>query len=304
VGDDDRSTGTGAVMTVSETANPDVAPPALRGEANGMTTHPDLDKPYDLAPTAAAHLDKHGFVRLHNVLDADTIAAYEPLITSRVIELNTQHVPLAERDTYGKAFLQVSNLWRHDEQVRRFAFSTRLARIAAELLGVAGVRLYHDQALYKEPSGGITPWHADQYYWPLSSDRCITVWIPLQSTSQEMGPLAFAAGSHRFSYGRDLPISDDSERELGRRLAAQDFPLVETPYDLGDVSYHLGWTFHRAGPNRSTLPRRVMTVIYIDADMRVAEPVNDPQRRDLGWMPGTPVGAIPDTPMNPVLYRR
>jgi ectoine hydroxylase-related dioxygenase (phytanoyl-CoA dioxygenase family) len=292
-------------MTVSETANPDVAPPALRDEATGMTTHADLDKPYDLAPTAAAEFDEHGFVKLRNVLDADTIAAYEPTITSKVIELNTQHVPLAERDTYGKAFLQVSNLWRHDERVRRFVFSTRLARIAAELLGVPGVRLYHDQALYKEPSGGITPWHAYQYYWPLSSDRCITVWIPLQSTSQEMGPLAFAAGSHRFSYGRDLPISDESEQELSRTLAAQDFPQVQTPYDLGDVSYHLGWTFHHAGPNRSTLPRRVMTVIYIDTDMRVAEPANDHQRRDLHkWMPGTPVGAIPDTPLNPILYRR
>jgi hypothetical protein len=26
---------------------------------------------------------------------------------------------------------------------------------------VEGVRLYHDQALFKEAEGGITPWHAD-----------------------------------------------------------------------------------------------------------------------------------------------
>jgi hypothetical protein len=48
-----------------------------------------------------------------------------------------------------------------------------------------------------------------------------------------------------------------------------------------------------------------MTIIYMDADITVAEPVNEPQRADLSnWMPGTAVGAVPDTPLNPVLYRR
>lgn len=69
----------------------------------------------------------------------------------------------------------------------------KLASIASQLLEVDGVRMYHDQALFKEPSGGHTPWHADQYYWPLSSDRTVTVWIPLQATPLELGPLPSAA---------------------------------------------------------------------------------------------------------------
>ena len=60
---------------------------------------------------------------------------------------------------------------------------------------VEGVRLYHDQALFKEAEGGITPWHADQYYWPLSTSKTITYWIPLQAIPLEMGPLEFSAGS-------------------------------------------------------------------------------------------------------------
>ncbi|SNS35191.1 Ectoine hydroxylase-related dioxygenase, phytanoyl-CoA dioxygenase (PhyH) family [Streptosporangium subroseum] len=267
-------------------------------------THHDLKSRYDLDAAAVRYFDDNGFVKLPGVLDAGTIAAYEPEITSKVVELNTQHLPLAERDTYGKAFLQVTNLWRHSDLVREFVFSPRLARIAAELLGVAGVRLYHDQALYKESGGGITPWHADQYYWPLATDRTVTVWVPLQETPAEMGPLAFAAGSHRFEYGRDLPISDESERELQQGLAEQNFPPVETPYRLGEVSYHLGWTFHHAAPNRSGVPRRVMTVIYMDADITVSQPMNDNQRHDLrSWMSGAEVGAVPETPLNPVLYR-
>ena len=37
-----------------------------------------------------------------------------------------------QRDTYGKAFLQTMNLWESDEDVRKFVFARRFARIAAE----------------------------------------------------------------------------------------------------------------------------------------------------------------------------
>ena len=47
-------------------------------------------------------------------------------------------------------------------------------------LKVEGVRLYADQALYKEPHGGYTPWHCDASYWPLATDKVVSAWIPLQ----------------------------------------------------------------------------------------------------------------------------
>jgi ectoine hydroxylase-related dioxygenase (phytanoyl-CoA dioxygenase family) len=262
----------------------------------------ELSAHYPLEPRSLAEFEQHGFVKLKNVLSAETLAAYGPEITDKVVSLNTQDVPLAERDTYGKAFLQVTNLWQHSPLVLEFVSSKRLARIAAELLGVSSVRLYHDQALYKESGGGVTPWHADQYYWPFATDRCVTVWVPLQETPMEMGPLSFAAGSHRFEHGRDLPISDESERVLQEALASQAFAEVSSPYELGEVSYHLGWTFHHAAVNTSAVPRRVMTIIYVDAAMEIAEPVNDAQRNDLSWMPGLQPGDVLASPLNPVLY--
>ncbi|TDP94835.1 phytanoyl-CoA dioxygenase family protein [Labedaea rhizosphaerae] len=264
----------------------------------------DVDSAYPLTSAHVEALDRQGFVRLSNLLSPPTVAHFEPTITERVLALNAMHLPMDERDTYDRAFLQVTNLWQHDDRVRRLVFSPRLARAAAELLGVDAVRLYHDQALYKEPGGGITPWHADQYYWPFASDRTITVWIPLQDTPRELGSLEFARGSHHFSHGRDLPIGDESEQALQEELAARGFEVDSAPYALGDASFHLGWTFHRAGPNRSTTPRRVMTIIYVDADAVVSEPVNDSQRNDLTtWLGGTAVGSVPETELNPVLYR-
>jgi ectoine hydroxylase-related dioxygenase (phytanoyl-CoA dioxygenase family) len=264
----------------------------------------DLDSPYELDAEAPARFAEDGFIRLPGLLSPATVHHFEPTVTGEVLRLNSQQAPLAERDTYSRAFLQVTNLWQHNEPVRRLVHSRRLAHVAARLLRVDGVRLYHDQALYKEPGGGITPWHADQYYWPFDSDRTITVWIPLQDTPIELGALEFARGSHRFEFGRDLPISDESERELQRELLVRGFDVDRAPYAVGDASFHLGWTFHRAGPNTSTTARRVMTVIYIDADILVTEPTNDNRRADLAaFMPGTEVGSVPDTALNPVLYR-
>jgi ectoine hydroxylase-related dioxygenase (phytanoyl-CoA dioxygenase family) len=263
-----------------------------------------LDTHYPLSAAQRAAFAEQGFVKLADVVSAEVVEAYAPAVTEAVTEHDTIGPPLAERDTYGRAFRQVTNLWRHSGQVRELVFATRFARLAAELLGVAGVRLYHDQALYKEPGGGHTPWHTDRYYWPLVGDRCATLWLPLQDTPLQMGPLAFAAGSHRFEYGRDLPISDTSEAALGEALAARAFPVVEQPYALGEASFHLGWTFHRAGGNRTTATRQVMTVIYIDADILISEPVNHHQEADLAaWFPGARPGQVPDTPLNPVLHR-
>ncbi|MBC8155119.1 MAG: phytanoyl-CoA dioxygenase family protein [Bacteroidetes bacterium] len=264
---------------------------------------PELDSPYTLDATAIAFYRQNGYVKLKNVLSEAVLNHYGPIISDQVIRLNTLTKPMHERTTYERAFLQIMNLWREDEAVREFVFSKRLARIATELMGVGGVRLYHDQALYKEPSGGITPWHADQFYWPLSSPNTVTVWIPLQETPMEMGPLAFAEGSQHVEIGRDIEISDDSERLLSDALQRENFPLNNTPFALGEVSFHAGWTFHRAGPNVSDQPRRVMTMIYMDQDQTITEPRNSYQRADwTKWLDGKPVGGPPESALNPVLF--
>ncbi len=265
----------------------------------------ELEAVYPLDEEQIRRFERDGFIKLKNVLSPEVLQYYGEEITRLVLQLNRQDKPLEERDTYHQAFLQVANLWRHSERVREFAFSKRLARIATELLRTSGVRMYHDQALYKEPGGGYTPWHADQQYWPLATEKCVTVWIPLQETPVEMGALAFSAGSHTFEYGRDLAISEESERLLADALEKAGFPYVETGYDLGEVSFHYGWTYHRAGGNRTEKNRSVMTIIYMDEHMRLAQEMNDNQKIDAEvWCPGVQAGEIIASELNPVLFSR
>jgi hypothetical protein len=122
---------------------------------------------------------------------------------------------------------------------------------------------------------------------------------------------------------------------FSKRLAREGVVEVAEPYAAGDVSFHLGWTLHRAGPNTTTLPRKVHTVIYMDRNgsqwiamdrngsrwiamdrdgsrwiamdrnMRLAEPRNAKQENDhRAWTPSTKVGEIMADPLNPVLLER
>src|SRR6187549_3125688 len=138
-----------------------------------------LQDDYSLSPEQINFYQKNRYIKLKDVLNQETLSFFNEAITKRVDQMNTETTALEERSTYGKAFLQLFNLWREDEIVRELIFSKRIAKIAADLMQTRGVRIYHDQALFKEGGGGITPWHADQYYWPLQTDKTITAWIPL-----------------------------------------------------------------------------------------------------------------------------
>jgi ectoine hydroxylase-related dioxygenase (phytanoyl-CoA dioxygenase family) len=262
-----------------------------------------LNTPYSLTKEQIDFYQENRFIKLKQVFDQPTISYFNEVITRRVEQMNMQTTPLESRSTYGKAFLQLFNLWREDDLVKELVFSKRLAKIATDLMQTSGARLYHDQALFKEGGGGITPWHADQYYWPLDTDKTITAWIPLQATPLELGPLEFSAGSHRIVEGRNLEISDESEQQIEQKLRVTDFKHVIEAFDVGEISFHSGWVFHRAGANSTSQMRKVMTIIYMDRDMRLKSPENQNQINDWNtWCPGAVIGKVINSPINPILY--
>ncbi|MEN9967986.1 MAG: hypothetical protein RIR94_155 [Bacteroidota bacterium] len=262
-----------------------------------------LATPYSLTQVQIDFYDKNRFVKLKQVLNPATISYFNEVISAQVAAMQYEQTALEERSTYGKAFLQLFNLWRENDLIKELVFSKRLGQLASELMQVNGVRLYHDQALFKEAGGGITPWHADQYYWPLSSDKTVTAWIPLQATPLEMGPLEFSAGSHAIVEGRELEIGDESEEKIQKTLRITDFEHVIEAFDIGEISFHSGWIFHRAGANSTDQMRKVMTVIYMDKEMILKAPDNANQENDWKtWCPGAQIGAVIQTPLNELIY--
>ena len=175
---------------------------------------------------------------------------------------------------------------------------------AAELLGVAGVRLYHDQALFKEPGGGPTPWHQDQVYWPLATDRTVTLWMPLVDLPPEVGSMRFVSGSHRMGDLGGSAIGDESHAFFEALIAERGL-RVESHGALraGDATFHAGWTVHSAGPNPTNRMRSVMTIIYVADGTRVSKIANAARALDQkAWLGGRKPGERVEGELNPRLW--
>jgi hypothetical protein len=264
---------------------------------------PDLNSIYTVTGEQTAAYQRDGHILLRGILSGSEARAYEPVISRAVKAFARELRPLEERDTYGKAFLQIENLWVRDEAVRCYTLAHRFAQIAAALMGVDRVRIYHDQALYKEPGGGYTPWHQDQFYWPLDTNHTMTMWMPLVDITPDMGTLRFASGSHQGGYLGELPISDKSEETFRQYVAERGYPIVASPaMSAGDATFHSGWTLHTAPGNSTAAMRAVMTVIYFADGTRISVPDNKNRASDLAaWLPGLIPGDLAASKLNPLV---
>jgi ectoine hydroxylase-related dioxygenase (phytanoyl-CoA dioxygenase family) len=205
----------------------------------------------------------------------------------------------------GSRFGSLELMWQEDALIKKFVFSERLARLAAELLGVSAIRVYHDNALSKQPGCGRTPWHYDGHHFPIATDNVCTVWIPLQPIPDNMGPLGFAKGIDVLRAVEDIPFSkfDTSyDRRISERFRERGVEVDITAFELGEISFHHNLNFHTAGPNLTTMPRMVLATTYFEDGARVIDAphmVNGDWRR---FMPNVEPGDVIDTPLNPVLF--
>lgn len=269
-----------------------------------LTQLPSLESDYGLTQEQVSYYQNKGHIILREVANQDEVNAYRPVIQNIVKEKNYHDKPIHERNTYGKAFIQISNLWVDSAAAQRYVLARRFAKIAADLMGVSGVRIYHDQALFKEPGGGHTPWHQDQIYWPLDTDKVITMWMPLVPVSEEVGSMTFASGSHHHGYISKLEISDESHKTLKQYIDAKGFDMVSYgAMQAGDATFHAGWTLHSAPNNPTETMREVMTVIYYADGTKALEPDTNARKNDLkAWLPGIEPGQLANSHLNPLVY--
>jgi ectoine hydroxylase-related dioxygenase (phytanoyl-CoA dioxygenase family) len=263
-----------------------------------------LTDDYELSDAQKESYQTTGHILLRAVATNEEIKVVREEIGEVVNEFARQKMLMNQRTTYGKAFIQVSNIWVKNDTVKQFVLARKFAKIAAELMGVAGVRIYHDQALYKEPGGGFTPWHQDQVYWPLETSNTITMWMPLVDIPAEVGSMTFASGTHKLGYINKDVISDESHRNIAEFIESKQIPTVSYgAMNAGDATFHAGWTMHSAPGNPTQVMREVMTVIYVADGSIIVEPDSNARRNDLkNWFPGLNPGDLVSSHLNPLVY--
>jgi len=65
----------------------------------------ELSTPYSISDEQIATYQKNGYIKLKNVLSAETLTHYGAEISRVVQEKSRDALPIEERDTYSKAFL-------------------------------------------------------------------------------------------------------------------------------------------------------------------------------------------------------
>ena len=273
--------------------------------AESAACMPALDDEYPLTPDQIAAFRANGFVYLPAICSANEVAFYREAIVAATYANNQERRPLAERDTFRKLALQTMQIRFHDPVVMAFVTARRFGRIAAQLLGVSGVRIYHDQSLFKEPGGiNITPWHQDLYYWPFNEGTVCGMWMPLVDVTPEMGNMRFVKGSHLHGYLGDHHISDESQAVYEQWIADRGAEVVEVvPMRAGDATFHHGWCVHGARANDSQTMREAMVVAYFRDGMQVGAANNPAKVRNLeAFLDNLPEGALAAGSTNTLVY--
>jgi len=262
-----------------------------------------LDDRRDISTSQRDEFRDNGHLLVRGLLNAEEISAYRGIILEAVKKQSREKRKLPERGIYGRMFGQMVNLWRVDEGVRHFVLSERLARVAADLLGVSGVRIYHDHALLKDAGGRATYWHQDQYYWPLDTADTVTMAMPLTDLSIEMGMFVFASGSHKNGTVWDSKLSVEPDSTYRKYIRENHFPLsYSAGMRAGDTTWHYGNTVHHTLANESDRRREMMTITYMADGARVTQPAHKAQVHELNaWLMGLPPGRLAASELNPLI---
>jgi ectoine hydroxylase-related dioxygenase (phytanoyl-CoA dioxygenase family) len=245
----------------------------------------------------------NGHLLVRGVLRAEEADVLRGLVAEVAKKQSREKRKLPEKGIYGRAFGQMVNLWRVDEGIRQFVLSRRLAKVAADLLGVANVRIYHDHALFKEAGGRATYWHQDQYYWPLDTADTVTMAMALKDQSVDMGMFVFATGSHKYGTIMDPKLSSEPDGTYRKYVRERQFPLSRAAgMRAGDATWHYGNTVHHTAANLSDRRREMMTITYMADGARVAQPVHPAQVQELNmWLSGLPPGRLAASELNPLV---
>ena len=261
----------------------------------------ELGETYPLKDEQIAFFKKNGFIKLKKVFSPGVVLK----LRAELIGLLKKEFNVNPDKEAHERFLSLEMIWPKNKLLRAYVLSPRLGQISANLLGVPAVRLYHDNVLAKQAGCGRTPWHFDDQHFPLDTNDVVTAWIPAQPTPVEMGPLSFAYPLEVHKLVNAVKFEKAGagyDRGVSEVFAKNDVTINETPFELGEVSFHHNLNFHTASRNRTNRSRVVLANTYYKDGARV---INSPTMISGDWqkfMPNVKPGDLAASPLNPICW--
>lgn len=275
---------------------------------------------YQLTQEQIQSYQDNGFVVIENFLSPDELDIWRKAVTSAVEERAGIKIPgksiktgeadgiNEDSDYFAKVFDQLLNLWQTNNAVKKLMLDERIGKMASQLSGADGIRIWHDQALIKRPWANPTAWHLDTPFWSFSDRRAISIWIALDDATLENGCLFFLPGSHRVTSFDRITIGRNMDGIFDVYPQLKNSKTVAAPMKAGSCSFHNGLTVHGANANMTPGFRRAMTCAYMpdgntfngepnilpDAylhSLKIGDVLNNDQQNPLIYHVSTPVNA-------------
>lgn len=249
-----------------------------------------------------------GFLVVEDFLSSKELEQWREALDEAVAKRNGNKMPDrkevygkgddADKSYYDNVFDQLINLWQDNDKMRDIMLDERLGKMAAQLAGVDGIRIWHDQALIKKPWANPTSWHLDTPYWSFSDRKALSIWVALDDATYENGCLFFIPGSHQTTRLEIAGIGKNMGSIFGIYPEFRRTKAVPALMKAGSCSFHNGLTIHGAHANMTPGYRRAMTCAYMPdgntfngtqnilsdeqvANLKIGDPLNNDQQNPL-----------------------
>lgn len=224
------------------------------------------------------HIDfynENGYVIIEDFLNAEELEHWRSSVMEAIQQRNGQKMPgkavgvgeddgiNKDADYFSKVFDQLLNLWQTNDKVKELMIDERIGKMAADLSGADGIRIWHDQALVKRPWSNPTSWHLDTPFWSFSDRRALSIWVALDDATLENGCLFFVPGSHKGTSFDNPGIGKNMDAIFNFYPQFAKSRSVAAPMKAGSCSFHNGLTIHGAHANMTAGFRRAMTCAYM-----------------------------------------
>lgn len=218
---------------------------------------------------------ENGYIIIDDFLDASELQHWRQAVSHAVEERQGLKMPgktvrIGEEDGinadakyFSNVFDQLLNLWQTSAEVKQLMFDERIGKMAAELAGVEGIRIWHDQVLIKKPWANPTSWHLDTPFWSFSDRRALSIWVALDDVTLENGCLFFIPGSQVETTFEHADIGKNMGSIFEAYPSLKDRQAKPAVMKAGSCSFHNGLTIHGAHANMTPGFRRAMTCAYM-----------------------------------------
>ncbi|MFG1174490.1 phytanoyl-CoA dioxygenase family protein [Erwiniaceae bacterium CAU 1747] len=147
------------------------------------------------------------------------------------------------------------------------AMTSRMAAIAAQLIGHSGTRFHHSKINSKLPHTATrVDWHQDFPFTPHSNDDIITALLMVSEVTPENGPLNVIPGSHKgplYSHWQNQRFTGQVDASVVEAECQQPAACYGP---AGSVCFMHTRLLHASSPNHTEQPRTLFISVYAAED--------------------------------------